>query len=62
MAGQVQLQDSLSQMVIPKSIQAGSLWKASPTDEENLITAGNENIIVINVELIKGWFSVLQSL
>lgn len=58
-AGQVQLQHSLSQMVIPKSIQSGSLWKASLTDEGDLITAGNENINVIDDELIKGWFSVL---
>lgn len=58
-AGQVQLQHSLSQMVIPKSIQSASLWKASLTDEGDLITAGNENINVIDDELIKGWFSVL---
>lgn len=61
-AGQVQLQHCLSQMVIPKNIQAGSLWKTSLTDEGDLITAGNENINVIDEELIKGWFSVLQSL
>lgn len=61
-AGQVQLQHSLSQMVIPKNIQDGSLWKTSLTDEGDLITAGNENISVIDEELIKGWFSVLQFL
>lgn len=57
----MQLQHSLSQMVIPKNIQAGFLWKTSLTDEGDLITAGNENINVIDEELIKGWFSV-QSL
>ena len=49
-------------MVIPKNIQDGSLWKTSLTDEGDLITAGNENIYVIDEELIKGWFSVLQFL
>ena len=61
-AGQVQLQHSLSQVVIPKNIPDGSLWKTSLTDEGDLITAGNENINVIDEELIKGWFSVLQFL
>ena len=58
-AGQVQLQHSLSQMVIPKNIQSGSLWKTGLTDEGDLITAGNGNINVIDEELIKGWLSVL---
>ena len=58
-AGQVQLQHSLSQMVIPKNIQSGSLWKTGLMDEGDLITAGNENINVIDEELIKGWLSVL---
>lgn len=55
----MQLQHSLSQMVIPKNIQSGSLWKTGLTDEGDLITAGNENINVIDEELIKGWLSVL---
>lgn len=54
-AGQVQLQHSLSQMMIPQSIHTGCLWKASLADEVDLRTSGNENIN----ELIKGWFSLL---
>lgn len=55
----MQLQHSLSQMVIPKNIQSGSLWKTGLMDEGDLITAGNENINVIDEELIKGCLSVL---
>lgn len=49
-AGQVQLQPSLSQTVIPKSIQPGTLLESHLSDEVDLI-AGTENINITDDEL-----------
>lgn len=50
--GQVQLQPSLSQRVIPKNIQPGSLLEGHLADEVDLITAGNEHINITDDELV----------
>lgn len=51
-AGQVQLQPSLSQRVILRSIQPGSLLEGHLADEVDLITTGNEHIYIMDNELI----------